>query len=159
MRDRIIVINSFSKPWAMTGWRVGWCMADRPVKERMQVFHQYAVVSVPAFVQEACRAALETDTAPTAALFQKRRDRVYQRLLEMGLEAEKPGGAFYFFIPVEKFGMDSQSFCEKMLREGLVGLLPGAYFGAEGYVRLSYCYSDGELTEGLNRMEAFLKTL
>ena len=159
MRDRIIVVNSFSKPWAMTGWRVGWCMADRPVKERMQVFHQYAVVSVPSFVQRACCAALETDAAPMAALFRKRRDMVYRRLREMGLEAQKPRGAFYFFANIEKFGMASEAFCEKMLREGLVGLLPGVYFGTEGYLRLSYCYSDEELTEGLDRMEAFLHTL
>ena len=159
MRDRIIVVNSFSKPWAMTGWRVGWCMADRPVKERMQVFHQYAVVSVPSFVQRACCAALETDAAPMAALFRKRRDMVYRRLREMGLDAQKPRGAFYFFASIEKFGMTSEAFCEKMLREGLVGLLPGVYFGTEGYLRLSYCYSDEELTEGLDRMEAFLHTL
>lgn len=159
MRDRIIVVNSFSKPYAMTGWRVGWCMADRPVKERMQVFHQYAVVSVPAFVQRACAAALETDTATTAALFRKRRDDVYLRLTAMGLEAELPHGAFYFFLNIGKFGLGSEAFCEKMLREGLVGLLPGIYFGTEGYVRLSYCYSDEDLREGLDRMEAFLKTL
>lgn len=159
MRDRMIVINSFSKPYAMTGWRVGWCMADRPVKERMQVFHQYAVVSVPAFVQSSCAAALETDTTPTAALFRKRRDYVYRRLTGMGLKTELPDGAFYFFINIEKFGFDSESFCEKMLREGLVGLLPGVYFGTEGHVRLSYCYSDEDLQEGLDRMEAFLKTL
>ena len=159
MRERTILINGFSKAYAMTGWRVGWCMADRPVKERMQVFHQYAVVSVPAFVQRACAAALETDTAPTAALFRKRRDDVYRRLTAMGLEAELPHGAFYFFLNIGKFGLGSEAFCEKMLREGLVGLLPGIYFGTEGYVRLSYCYSDEDLREGLDRMEAFLKTL
>lgn len=159
MRDRIIAVNSFSKPWAMTGWRVGWCMADRPVKEKMQVFHQYAVSSVPAFVQRACAAALESDTAPVAELFRRRRDYVCGRLAGMGLEAQVPDGAFYVFPSIRKYGMDSETFCRRMLEEGLVGILPGTYFSAEGYARLSYCYSDADLKEGLDRMERFLETL
>lgn len=159
MRDRIIVINSFSKPWAMTGWRVGWCMADRRVRERMQLFHQYAVVSVPSFVQRACAAALETDTASIRALFQRRRDYVCGRLDAMGLPAERPGGAFYVFPDIRKYGMGSEAFCQRMLKEGLVGVLPGVYFGTEGFIRISYCYSDGDLRVGLDRIEAFLRTL
>ncbi len=159
MRDRIIVVNSFSKPYAMTGWRLGYCLADAPIRDRMQIFHQYAVVSAPAFVQPACVAALESDTAPLTELFRKRRDYVYQRLTDMGLEVQKPEGAFYMFINIKKYGMDSLSFCEKMLKEGLVGLIPGVYFGTEGYMRLSYCYSDQDLKEGLDRVERFLKTL
>ena len=159
MRDRIIVINSFSKPYAMTGWRLGYCLADAPIRDRMQIFHQYAVVSAPAFVQPACVAALESDTTPMTELFRKRRDYVYQRLQDCGLEVQKPEGAFYMFINIKKYGMDSRTFCEKMLKEGLVGLIPGVYFGAEGYMRLSYCYSDEDLKEGLDRVERFLKTL
>ena len=159
MRDRIVAVNSFSKPWAMTGWRVGWCMADRPVKEKMQVFHQYAVSSVPAFVQRACVTALETDTAPMRALFQRRRDDVCARLAAMGLETQTPEGAFYVFPSIRKYGMDAETFCERMLKEGLVGVLPGTYFGAEGFVRISCCYGDEALREGLDRMERFLKTL
>nr|WP_325229880.1 pyridoxal phosphate-dependent aminotransferase [uncultured Oscillibacter sp.] len=159
MRDRIIVINSFSKPYAMTGWRLGYCLADAPIRDRMQIFHQYAVVSAPAFVQSACVAALESDTTPMTELFRKRRDYVYQRLQDCGLEVQKPEGAFYMFINIKKYGMDSRTFCEKMLKEGLVGLIPGVYFGTEGYMRLSYCYSDEDLKEGLDRVERFLKTL
>lgn len=159
MRDRIIVINSFSKPYAMTGWRLGWCMADAPIRDRMQIFHQYAVVSAPAFVQPACAAALESDTSGIVEIFRKRRDYVYKRLVDMGLEVQKPEGAFYMFINIEKYGMDSLAFCEKMLKEGLVGLIPGIYFGTEGYMRLSYCYSDEDLKEGLDRIEKFIKTL
>ncbi len=92
-------------------------------------------------------------------LFRKRRDYVYQRLTAMGLEVQKPEGAFYVFINIKKYGMDSLTFCEKMLKEGLVGLIPGVYFGTEGYMRLSYCYSDGDLKEGLDRVERFLQTL
>ena len=159
MRDRIIVIQSFSKPYAMTGWRLGYCMADAPIRDRMQIFHQYDVVSAPAFVQPACVAALESDTGYVVDIFQKRREYVYQRLADMGLEVQKPEGAFYMFINIQKYGMDSLPFCEKMLKEGLVGLIPGVYFGTEGYMRLSYCYSDADLKEGLDRIEKFLKTL
>ena len=159
MRDRIIVINSFSKPYAMTGWRLGWCLADAPIRDRMQIFHQYMVVSAPAFVQPALVAALDSDTSGMVEIFRKRRDYVYQRLTAMGLEVQEPEGAFYMFINIKPYGMDSLTFCEKMLKEGLVGLIPGCYFGTEGYMRLSYCYSDEDLKEGLDRVERFIKTL
>ena len=159
MRDRIIVINSFSKPYAMTGWRLGYCLADAPIRDRMQIFHQYMVVSAPSFVQPACVAALESDTSGMVEIFRKRRDYVYKRLTDMGLEVQEPEGAFYMFINIKKFGLDSLTFCEKMLKEGLVGLIPGCYFDCEGYMRLSYCYSDEDLKEGLDRIEKFIKTL
>ena len=159
MRDRIIVINSFSKPYAMTGWRLGYCMADAYIMSRIQVFHQYCVTSIPAFVQKACVKALETDVTGIAEVYRKRRDYVYKRLMDMGLEVQEPEGAFYMFINIKKYGMDSDTFCKKMLKEGLVGLIPGIHFGTEGYMRLSYCYSDEDLKEGLDRIEAFLKTL
>ena len=104
-------------------------------------------------------AALETDTAPMVELFRGRRDYVYKRLTDMGLEVQEPEGAFYMFINIEKYGMDSVTFCEKMLKEGLVGLIPGIYFGTEGYMRLSYCYSDEDLKRGLDRIEKFIGTL
>ena len=159
MRDRIIVIQSFSKPYAMTGWRLGYCMADAPIMDRIQVFHQYAVTSIPAFVQKACVTALNTDTSDVVEIFRGRRDYVYRRLVDMGLDVQEPEGAFYMFINIQKYGMDSQTFCEKMLREGLVGVIPGIHFGTEGYMRLSYCYSDEDLKEGLDRIEKFIKTL
>ena len=159
MRDRILVVQSFSKPYAMTGWRVGYVMADAAVKNRLEVFHQYAVTSVPAFVQPACVKALETDTAPMVDLFRRRRDYVYRRLSDMGLPVQEPQGAFYMFVDLRKFGMDSVTFCERMLRESLVGIIPGVYFGTEGYARLSYCYSDEDLKEGLDRMERFIESL
>ena len=159
MRDRIIVIQSFSKPYAMTGWRIGYCMADAPMIDRIQIFHQYSVVSIPSFVQRACVTALETEVDDVAALFRKRRDYVYKRLTGMGLSVQEPQGAFYMFIDIRKYGMDSETFCVKMLKEGLVGLIPGIHFGTEGYMRLSYCYSDADLKEGLDRIEKFIKTL
>ena len=159
MRNRLIIVNSFSKPYAMTGWRLGWVMADAPVRERMQVFHQYAVTSVPSFVQRACVTALESDTSEIVEIFRRRRDYVYRRLLDMGLEVQEPEGAFYMFIDIRRFGMDSLRFCERMLKEGLVGVIPGIYFGTEGFMRLSYCYSDADLKEGLDRIQRFIATL
>ena len=159
MRDRIIVIQSFSKPYAMTGWRLGYCLADAPIRDRMQIFPQYCGVSVPSFVQPACVAALESDTSGVVEIFRKRKEYVYQRLCDMGLEVQEPEGAFYMFINIQKYGMDSITFCVKMLTDGLAGLIPGIYFGTEGYARLSYCYSDEDLKEGLDRIEKFIKTL
>ena len=159
MRDRIVVIQSFSKPYAMTGWRVGYVMADAAVKGRMEVVHQYAVTSVPAFIQPACLKALETDITPMVETFRRRRDYVFKRLMDMGLPVQEPQGAFYVFVDLRKFGMDSVTFCERMLKESLVGIIPGVYFGTEGYARLSYCYSDADLKEGLDRMERFIKGL
>ena len=159
MRDRIIVIGGFSKTYAMTGWRLGYCMADAPIRDRMQIFHQYMVVSVPSFVQPACVAALESDVTPMLNTFRKRRDYVYKRLLDMGLEVAKPDGAFYMFFSIKKYGMGSEDFCMKLLQEGGLGLIAGAYFDCDGYIRVSYCYSDEDLKEGLDRLEKFLKTL
>ena len=159
MRDRIIVVQSFSKPYAMTGWRLGYILADAPLRERLQVFHQYCVTSAPAFLQAGCIKALETDVTPVRELFKRRRDYVYERLVDMGWEVQEPEGAFYFFIDVRKYGLDSIAFCKKLLAEAGVGMIPGIYFGTEGYMRMSYCYSDAELREGLDRMEKFIKTL
>ena len=92
-------------------------------------------------------------------IFRKRRDYVYQRLIDMGLTVEKPEGAFYMFIDIRKFGMDSNTFCTRMLKEGLVGVIPGIHFGTEGFMRLSYCYSDADLKEGLDRIEKFIGSL
>ena len=103
--------------------------------------------------------ALKTDVSGVRELFRRRRDDVYRRLTDMGLEVQKPEGAFYMFINIEKYGMASEAFCTKMLQEGLVGLIPGVYFGTEGYMRLSYCYSDEDLREGLDRIEKFLQTV
>jgi aminotransferase len=159
MRDRIIVIQSFSKPYAMTGWRLGYCMADAKLRDRLQIFHQYCVVSIPSFVQPACVAALQTDVTPVVETFRRRRDYVYKRLVDMGLSVQEPEGAFYMFIDIRPFGMDSLTFCEKMLSEQLIGLVPGIYFGTEGYMRLSYCYADDQLKEGLDRIERFVNSL
>ena len=156
LRDKSIVIQSFSKPWAMTGWRVGWVMAPAAIRERMRYVHQFDVVSVPSFVQSACVTALRTDVAPMRELYRSRRDLVLARLHEMGLPVQKPEGAFYVLPDFRAYCSDSTAFAERLLKEALLGLVPGSAFGAEGFLRLSYCYSDETLTEGLNRLERFL---
>lgn len=159
MRGRVIVIQSFSKPYAMTGWRAGYLLADAPVRDRIQIIHQYDVVSAPSFIQPACVAALNYDNSADIAVFRRRKEYVYRRLIGMGLDVEEPQGAFYMFINIGKFGMDSLTFCTRMLKERLVALVPGCYFGTEGYMRLSYCYGDTVLKEGLDRMERFIGSL
>ncbi len=153
MRDRIVVAQSLSKPYAMTGWRLGYVLADAPLRERLQVFHQYCVTSAPSVLQRACVQALGTDVTGTRELFQKRRDYVYGRLAAMGWDVTKPEGAFYMFIPTGKYDGDSLRFCRRLVTEAGVGVVPGVYFGTEGYMRMSYCYSDDELKEGLDRLE------
>ncbi len=153
MRDRVVVAQSFSKSYAMTGWRLGYVLADAPLRDKMQVFHQYCVTSAPSVLQRACVQALKTDVTYVRELFQKRRDYVYGRLTAMGWDVTKPEGAFYMFIPTGRYDNDSLRFCRRLVTEAGVGFVPGVYFATEGYMRMSYCYSDGELKEGLDRLE------
>lgn len=159
LRDRLIGVQSFSKPYAMTGWRVGYLMADLPVKAQLEKVHQYNVVSISSFVQRACADALHYDIRGEVDIYKKRRDAVCRRLDCMGLPYFKPQGAFYVFPSIARYGMDSYTFCERMVKEGKLACTPGSCFGAEGFMRISYCYSDEILEEGMNRLERFLHTL
>lgn len=159
LRDRIVICDSFSKPYAMTGWRLGWIAADASFVAQAAKVHQYMVSSVPSFVQHAAVAALESDIAPALEVYRERRDLVLRRLEEIGLPMNRPDGAFYAFPSIERFGMPSEEFCERLIKEAGVALTPGSLFGAEGHVRLSYCCSMGDIAEGLNRLESFARTL
>ena len=156
LREQIMVVQSFSKPWAMTGWRMGYLLADAPVKERLELLHQYMVVSTPAPFQRAAMAALDCDPAPMRETYRARRAYVLSRLREMGLSVAEPLGAFYAFPSIEPYGLSSAEFCTRMIREAGLAATPGSCFGGEGHIRLSYCYGDAELTEGLDRLERFL---
>lgn len=158
LREQTIIVDSFSKPYAMTGWRLGWLMADGPVKAQIQKVHQFAVSSATSFTQRACVTALEGDVSAMRESYRRRRDLVYGRLVEMGMEVSKPEGAFYIFPSIKQYGIGAEEFCIRLAREGGLGLVPGNCFGTEGYVRLSYCYSEAELREGLDRLERFLRT-
>lgn len=159
LRDQIMVVQSFSKPYAMTGWRMGYLMLPAEIKERVELVHQYNVVSTPAPFQKACIEALAYSPEPMLATYRKRREYVLGRLEAMGLEVQIPEGGFYAFPSIEKFGIPSAEFCTRMITEGGLACTPGSCFGTEGYIRLTYCYSDEELKEGLDRLERFISTL
>ena len=159
LKDQLILCQSFSKPYAMTGWRIGYLTCPDYVMDRLLLLSAAEITAVPTFLQEAAITALTTDTSPMKETYRRRRDYVCRRLREMDLSFPEPEGAFYVFVDIRKFGMDSGTFCTRMIKEGKVAAVPGACFGAEGYIRLSYCYSDEELQKGLDRMEAFLQTL
>lgn len=159
LRDRLLLCQSFSKPYAMTGWRAGYLVGPEKVIERLLLLHAAMVASVPTFIQTACVAALCWDTAPMAAVYTRRRGFVTRRLREMGLAFPEPEGAFYAFVDISAFGMDSETFCTRLIREAGVAAVPGSCFGTEGFIRLSCACGDEELAEGMNRLEKFVKSL
>ena len=159
VRDRTILVQSFSKPWAMTGWRMGYLIAPADIKERLELVHQFMVVSTPAPFQKAAIAALEYDPIELRKTYRKRRFYMLGRLRAMGLEVPEPEGAFYMFPSIRQFGLDSASFCRRMIAEAGLAATPGFCFGSDDHIRLTYCYSDSELTEGLDRLESFIRKL
>ena len=159
LKDQLILCQSFSKPYAMTGWRVGYLVCPEYVMDRLLLLSAAEITAVPTFLQDAAQVALETDPTPMREVYARRREYVMGRLDAMGLRYPKPEGAFYVFVDISRFGLDSATFCTRMIREGKVAAVPGSCFGAEGYIRLSYCYSDEELKTGLDRMEQFIQNL
>lgn len=159
LKEQMILCQSFSKPYAMTGWRVGYLTCPEYVMDRLLLLSAAEITAVPTFLQDAAVTALFTDTAPMVEIYRKRREYVCRRLDEMGLRYPAPEGAFYVFPNISKFGLSSEEFCIRMIKEGGVAAVPGSCFGAEEHIRLSYCYSDEELKTGLDRMEAFIQGL
>ena len=159
LREQTVVVDSFSKPWAMTGWRLGWLAAAPALKAEIQKMHQYLVSSVPAFVQDAAMVALGCDITEMFSTYERMRDLVCDALEQMGLGLVRPAGAFYAFPSIKGLGLGSEEFCERAIREVGVALVPGTCFGAEGFVRLSYCVSDADLALGLERLASFVGDL
>ena len=159
LKDQMILCQSFSKPYAMTGWRVGYLTCPDYVMDRLLLLSAAEITAVPTFAQDAAITALNTDPSDMVETYRSRRDYVCRRLDEMGLSYPAPEGAFYVFPDISRFGLSSEELCIRMIKEGGVAAVPGSCFGAEGYIRLSYCYSDEELKTGLDRMEAFLQKL
>ena len=159
LREQLILCQSFSKPYAMTGWRVGYLTCADYVMERFLLLSAATITAVPTFIQDAAIEALKTDPAPMREIYRQRRDYVCSRLDKMGLDFPKPEGAFYVFPRISEFGMGSEEFCLRLIREGKVAAVPGKCFGAEGYIRLSYCYSEEELKRGLDRLGIFVNQL
>jgi aminotransferase len=143
----------------MTGWRVGYLVAPRQLIGKLLLLHAAEVAAVPTFLQAACVTALQTDVSAMREAYRARRDYVLSRLTGMGLRCPKPAGAFYAFADISAYGLPSDEFCTRLIREGKVAAVPGSCFGVEGYIRLSCCYAENDLKEGLDRLEAFIRGL
>lgn len=162
MRERTIVINGFSKAYAMTGWRLGYAAGPKPVIKQMLKLHQYAIMCSPTVSQHAAiKAARDCDQEimEMVAEYDTRRRYVVNALREMGLSCFEPEGAFYAFPNIALTGLSSEEFCEKLLFEEKVAVVPGTAFGesGEGFVRVSYCYSINHLIEAMKRIKRFVK--
>ena len=164
MRDRTVLINGFSKAYAMTGWRLGYAAAPHMILEQMTKIHQFAIMCAPTTSQYAAVSAMKNgdgDVEMMRESYDQRRRFVLHAFQEMGLECFEPNGAFYTFPSIRRLGMTSEEFANSLLREEKVAVVPGTAFGAcgEGYLRVSYAYSLKNLKEALGRMARFVKKL
>ena len=161
MRERTVLINGFSKAYAMTGWRLGYACAPKVILEQMLKIHQYAIMCAPTTSQYAAVEAVRNGDADVAQMreeYNGRRRYLIHRFREMGLSCFEPFGAFYAFPCIKEFGMSSDEFATRMLQEEKVVVVPGTAFGdcGEGFLRISYAYSLEKLKEALDRMEGFI---
>lgn len=164
MKDRSIVINGFSKAFAMTGWRLGYVAAPREIMKQMIKVHQFCIMAAPTTSQYAAIEAMRScddEVAEMRTAYNQRRRFLIHEFKRMGLDCFEPEGAFYIFPSIKKFGMTSEQFATQLLKEEKVAIVPGSAFGkcGEGYLRVSYAYSIEELKEALGRLERFIKRL
>ena len=164
MQERTILINGFSKAYAMTGWRLGYACGPRKIIEQMTKLHQYAIMCAPTTSQYAAVEALrngDDDVAMMRDAYNQRRRYLVHAFKEMGLECFEPYGAFYIFPCIKEFGMTSEEFASRFLMEEKVAVVPGTAFGdcGEGFLRISYAYSLENLKEALGRMQKFIDRL
>lgn len=164
MRERTVLVNGFSKAFAMTGWRLGYAVAPEELIRQMTKLHQYGIMSAPTTAQYAAIEALkngEEDIVSMREQYDMRRRLIVDSFRTMGLPCFEPEGAFYVFPCIRSTGLSSEQFCERLLRAERVAVIPGNAFGdcGEGFVRVSYSYSIQHITEALSRIEHFLKTL
>lgn len=164
MRERTILINGFSKAYAMTGWRLGYACGPRIIVEQMLKIHQFAIMCAPTTSQYAAVEALrngDDDVVRMRDEYDGRRRYLLHRFRKMGLECFEPYGAFYMFPCIAEFGMTSEEFAEKLLETEKVAVVPGTAFGlgGEGFIRISYAYSLEDLKKALERIERFVNCL
>lgn len=164
MKERTILINGFSKAYAMTGWRLGYACGPAEIIKQMTKIHQYAIMCAPTNSQYAAVEALrngDEDVAMMREAYDQRRRYLVHTLREMGLDCFEPFGAFYVFPCIKEFGMTSEEFATRFLEAEKVAVVPGTAFGAcgEGFLRISYAYSLEDLKKALGRLEHFVKTL
>ena len=164
MWERTIIASGFSKAYAMTGWRLGYICAPKPLCEQMLKIHQYGIMSSPTTAQFAAVEALkngEDDIRMMVDEYNRRRRYIYNGLRSIGIESFEPEGAFYIFPRIGDFGLSGEEFCSKLLYDYKCAIVPGNAFGnsGEGFARISYAYSIKHITQALERIEAFVKTL
>ncbi|ABY95653.1 MULTISPECIES: aminotransferase class I/II-fold pyridoxal phosphate-dependent enzyme [Thermoanaerobacter] len=164
MKERTILINGFSKAFAMTGWRLGYIAAEHGFIEAMNKIHQYTTICAPITAQYAAIKGIyqcEEDIVKMRETYDKRRKFIVNGFREIGFDCFEPKGAFYIFPSIKKTGMTSQEFCEKLLKEEKVAVVPGDAFGpsGEGFIRVSYAYSLDKIARALERIENFVKRI
>lgn len=164
MQERTILINGFSKSYAMTGWRLGYACGPAPIIEQMVKIHQFAIMCAPTTSQYAAVEALrngDEDVAKMREAYNQRRRYLIHAFKEMGLPCFEPYGAFYVFPCIKEFGMTSEEFATRFLEEEKVAVVPGTAFGdcGEGFLRISYAYSLENLKLAIGRLEKFVKRL
>ncbi len=164
MRERTVVINGFSKAFAMTGWRLGYAVGPERIIRQMIKLHQFAIMSAPTTAQYAGIEAMrhgEKDVEMMRDSYNKRRHYIMKAFQDMGLSCFEPQGAFYLFPRISEFGMTSEEFATRFLNEEKVAAVPGSAFGdsGEGFLRISYAYSIEELREALGRLKRFIDRL
>ncbi len=164
MKERTILINGFSKAYAMTGWRLGYACGPKEIIAQMTKIHQFAIMCAPTTSQYAAVEALKNgdeDVAEMREAYNQRRRYLIHAFKEMGLECFEPFGAFYVFPCIKEFGMTSEEFAEKLLAAEKVAVVPGTAFGdcGEGFLRISYAYSLENLKEAIGRLRRFIDTL
>ena len=161
MQERTILINGFSKAFSMTGWRMGYACGPEPLMKQILKIHQYAIMCAPTTSQYAAIEALRScddDVAAMVEEYDTRRRLIVSGFNKLGLTCREPKGAFYAFPCIASTGMTSEEFCEHLLYEKKVAIVPGPAFGqgGEGFVRASYCYSTEHIKEALRRIGEFL---
>jgi len=164
MQERTILINGFSKAFAMTGWRLGYACGPKAIIQQMTKIHQFAIMCAPTMSQHAAIEALRNGDDAVAEMreeYDMRRRLMVSGFNRIGLTCREPKGAFYAFPCIRSTGLSSDEFCEKLLYAERVAVVPGTAFGrgGEGFIRASYCYSTDHINEALRRIERFLKTL
>lgn len=164
MKERTILINGFSKAYAMTGWRLGYTVGPKNIISQMTKIHQFAIMCAPTTSQYAAVEALrngDDDVEFMRNSYDQRRKYIVNRLRNMGLECFEPEGAFYVFPSIKKFGISSEEFATELIKAERVAVVPGTAFGrsGEGFLRISYAYSIDNLKIALERIERFIKTL
>ena len=162
MYDKTVIISGFSKAFAMTGWRLGYALGPEPLIAAMTKVHQYAIMSAPTTSQYAAIAAMKNgqpDVDMMRNAYDQRRRVMVEGFRSMGLECFEPLGAFYVFPSIKRTGLTSEEFCEKLLYDQKVAVVPGTAFGdsGEGFVRCSYAYSIEQIQEALGRIELFVQ--